>query len=60
MERNMRTCQYAHAHTDTREDSQFMSVGEKLIDKYLEYLPVEIVALNWAEPRQMRRSKLNK
>lgn len=35
-------------------------IGWKHIDKYLEYLPIEIVKLNWAELRQMRRSKLNK
>lgn len=37
-----------------------MALGEEHIDKYLEYLPIEIVKLNWAELRQMRRSKLNK
>lgn len=37
-----------------------MALAEKRIDKYLEYLPTEIVKLNWAELRQMRRSKLNK
>lgn len=28
--------------------------------EYLEYLPIEIVKLNWPELRQMQRSKLNK
>lgn len=37
-----------------------MALGEHHIDKYLEYLAIEIVKLNWAELRQMRRSKLNK
>lgn len=37
-----------------------MALSEKHIDKYLEYLPSKIVKLNWAELRQMRRSKLNK
>lgn len=37
-----------------------MALGKKHIDKYLEYLPIEIVKLNWPELRQMRRSKLNK
>ena len=35
-------------------------MGEKHIDKYLKCLPIEMVKLNWAELRQMRRSKLNK
>lgn len=37
-----------------------MTLEENQIDKYLENFPVEIVKLNWAELRQMRRSKLNK
>lgn len=37
-----------------------MALPEKHIDKYLESFPIEIVELNWAELRQMRRSKLNK
>lgn len=37
-----------------------MARGEKRIEKYLEYLPIEIVTLNWAELRQMWRCKLNK
>lgn len=50
----------AQAHIHMLEDCQLMSVGEKQIDKYLQYLPVEVVPLNWAERRQMRHSKLNK
>lgn len=37
-----------------------MALGEKHIDKYLEHSLIEIAKLNWAELRQMRRSKLNK
>jgi len=37
-----------------------MALGEKRIDKYLEYSLTETAKLNWAELRQMRHSKLNK
>lgn len=37
-----------------------MALGERHMDKYLEYLAIEMVKLNWAELRQMWRSKLNK
>lgn len=37
-----------------------MALGERHIDKYLEYSLIEIAKLNWAELRLMRRSKLNK
>lgn len=37
-----------------------MALEENHIDKYLKYLPIEIVKLNWAELRQMQCSKLNK
>lgn len=51
---------HARAHAHMRKESQLTSVVKKQIDKHLQYLPVENVALNWAERRQMRRSKLNK
>lgn len=35
-------------------------LAEEHIDKYLKYVPAETLKLNWAELRQMRRSKLNK
>lgn len=53
----------ANIHTDLDtwpSGSWLMALGEHHIDKYLEYLAIEIVKLNWAELRQMRRSKLNK
>lgn len=51
----------AHPRTDLdTSHAWFIAAGEKHIDKYLEYLPTEMVKLNWAELRQMRRSKLNK
>lgn len=53
-----------HLHTNldawTLLSYWFMALGERHIDKYLEYLAIEMVKLNWAELRQMWRSKLNK
>lgn len=37
-----------------------MASGEKHIDVHLKFLPIVMVKLNWAELRQMQRSKLNK
>lgn len=47
-------------HEDCIPFYWFMALGEKHIDKYLLYLPIETLKLNWAELRQMRCSKLNK
>lgn len=60
--KNAQTRTHSHSALDTWTSHSywFMALGEKHIDKYLEYLPIEIVKLNWAELRQMRRSKLNK